>query len=105
MHANAKLEDVVRPMADLELLDGGQEVQRHGGDLAGVLQAVTVRQAADHHVGIADCLHFVDVVVFDDVVEQCVQVVEHVHHLTQTVAFFITFNVTQPKKLERNARK
>ena len=67
--ANAELEHVVGPVSDLELLDAGQQIERHGGDLSGVVVAVAARQAADHHVGVAYCLDLVDVVVFDDAVE------------------------------------
>ena len=34
-----------------------------------------------HHVGVADRLHFVDLVALDDRVEQGIQIVEEAHHL------------------------
>lgn len=81
MDADAELEGGVRPMADAEGLDLRQQRHGHGGDLAGVKITVSYGQAGDHHVCIADCLHFVNVVVFDSGVEGCVQVVQHVNHL------------------------
>ena len=71
-------------MTDSEGSHGGQQVERHGGDVTGMVMAVTHRKSADHHVGIADRLHFVDVIAADDGVEQCVEVVKQVHHLNQT---------------------
>ena len=81
MDANAQLQSLVRPVPDPEVLHGLQQVQGHGGDLAGVVVAVADGQAARHHVRVADRLHLVHVVLLDDAVEQRVQVVEKVHHL------------------------
>ena len=83
MDSDAQLEQFVGPVADAEGLHGPQQVQGERGDLAGVVVAVADGQAADDHVGVADRLHLVHVVVVDDRVEQGVQVVEKVHNLWQ----------------------
>lgn len=85
VNADPELQNVVGAMADFELLDAGQQVQRHGRDLAGVVVSVTTWQAAHHHVGVAYRFNLVDVVVLDDAVKECVQVVQHVHNLRNMV--------------------
>lgn len=44
-------------MADLEVGDSIQQVQRHVGDLPGMFLSVPAREAAYTHVGITDSLH------------------------------------------------
>lgn len=44
-------------MADLEVGDSIQQVQRHVGDLPGVFLSVPAREAAYTHVGITNSLH------------------------------------------------
>ena len=68
-------------MADLEGEDGVEQRQSHARDLPGVQLAVAGGQPRHHHVGVADRLHLVHVVVLDDGVERRVQVVQQVHHL------------------------
>ena len=81
MDANAQLQRLIRPMPDPEVLHGLQQMQGHGGHLAGVVVAVADGQSTGHHVGVADGLHLVHVVLLDDAVKQRVQVVEKIHHL------------------------
>ena len=47
--------------------------------------SVTAWQAAHHHVGVAYRFNLVDVVVLDDAVKECVEVVQHVHNLRNMV--------------------
>lgn len=54
---NPKLQLGPRKMADLEVGDSIQQVQRHVGDLPGVFLPVPAREAAYTHVGITDSLH------------------------------------------------
>lgn len=44
-------------MADLEVGDSIQQIQRHVGDLPGVFLSVPAREAAYTHVGITNSLH------------------------------------------------
>jgi hypothetical protein len=90
VNSDAELEEFLGLVGDLEALDFGEQVERHGGDLAGVLLVVADRQAAHHHVRVADRLHLVHVVVRDDVVKVNVQVVQQLHHLrTQTRVVYL----------------
>ena len=57
MDTNSDLQLLARPVAYLEHLHPGEEVQRHVGDLAHVTYAVLVGQPAGHHVSIADRLN------------------------------------------------
>ena len=84
MDSDAHFQQLVRSMPDAKCLHGAQQLQRQGCYLSGVVVAVTDGQAAHHHVGIAYRLHFVDVVVVDDRVEQRVQIVEQVDDLRQS---------------------
>jgi len=81
MNTDAEPERGVWSVSDAEVGDGAQQMQRHRRHLAGVPVAVTYRQPAHDHVRVANRLNFIDVVAFDDRVEQCVQVVQHVYHL------------------------
>ena len=67
---NPQLEGVLGPVRNNEPADGLQQVEGHGGDLTGVLNAVGLGQSADHHVSVADRLHLVHVVELDCGVEQ-----------------------------------
>lgn len=58
-------------------------MERKGGYFACVLYSVGFGQSTHHHVGIADRLNFVDVVVFDCRVKQRVQVIQKVNNLKQ----------------------
>ena len=49
MYSYPQHERVLRPVPDGELADGLQQVERHGGHLAGVLQPVPHRQTAHLH--------------------------------------------------------
>ena len=84
MDADPDLDGGVRAVPDADGGDGGEEVEGHGGHLPGVAQSVPDGQAAHHHVGVADRLHLVHVVVLDDGVKARVQVVQHVHDLKHT---------------------
>ena len=84
VNADPEFEDVIRTMTNFELLDAGQQVERHGRDLASVVVSVTTWQAADHHVGVAYRFDFVDVIILDDAVKECVEVIQHVHNLWNT---------------------
>jgi len=68
-------------VSDGETLDRSQQVQRHAGDFACVRVFVSDRQAADHHVGVANRLHFVHVVVFNYRVKTRVQIVQKIDNL------------------------
>ena len=81
MNANAELQHLRRVVTDSKVLDALKEVERHGRDLAGVCVVVAYRQSADDHIGVSDRLDLVDVVAFDDRVEERVEVVEHVDDL------------------------
>ena len=85
MDADPDLDGGVRAVSDADGGDGGEEVEGHGGHLPGVNQPVPDGQAADHHVGIAYRLHLVHVVVFDDGVKACVQIIQDVHDLKHNV--------------------
>ena len=45
------------PVRDHEAPDGGQQVQRHRRDFAGVLRSVPHGQAGHHHVSVTYCLN------------------------------------------------
>lgn len=68
-------------MSNGKALNCSQQVQRHAGDLSCVRVSVSDRQAADHHVGVANSLHFVHIVVFDDRVKTRVQIVQKIDNL------------------------
>lgn len=81
MNPNAKLEPLSRPVANFEVLNGGEQMERQRGNFSGMAISVAERKSADNHVRVPDGLHLVDVVVADDRVEACVQVVQQVHDL------------------------
>lgn len=54
-----------------------------------MLYAVRFGEAADDHVGVADCLHFVHVVVFNDGVEQSVEVIQQIDNLRRNTGVSI----------------
>lgn len=47
----------VRHVPHMEGSYGAEDVQRHVGDLGGVLVAVPLWKTRRHHVGVTDCLH------------------------------------------------
>ena len=57
MQADAELQLLAGPVADFEALHRLQQGQGHAGDLSGVFDAVSHREARHHHVGVADRLH------------------------------------------------
>ena len=57
MQADADEQRHAGPVADLERLDGAEQVERQVGDGERVLVAVTLRQPAHHHVRVTDRLH------------------------------------------------
>ncbi len=81
MDPNAEQELVVGFVADAERPDGGEQLQRHVGDLARVADVVANRKSGHDHVGIADRLHLVHVLLLDDGIEHGVQVVQKNHNL------------------------
>ena len=54
-----KLNGLVRPVPNLELLYFLEQCERHGGDFARVAVPVPLGQPAHHHVGVANRLHLV----------------------------------------------
>jgi len=54
--ADAYLQLFAGPMANLELGDGGEHLQRHVGDLASVV-LVELRKTTGHHVRVANRFH------------------------------------------------
>ena len=75
-------------MTYFELTYGIEKGQRHGGDLAGVVDPVPFGETTHHHVGVPNCLHLVHVVVFNNGVEQRVQIVQKIHHLKCEILYF-----------------
>jgi len=61
VYADAYLQLFARTMADLELLDGSEHVQRHVGNLASVV-LVRLRKTAGHHVRVTNRLHLLGVI-------------------------------------------
>jgi len=80
VNADSEFQLVIFPMTDFEVLDRGQELQRQRGDLTRV-RVRSLRQAGDHHVGVADGFHLVHVEALDDLVESRVQFVEEINDL------------------------
>ena len=70
-------------VSDLEHLDGPQEMQRHAGYFCCVFDTVPDWESTDHHVGITNRLHLVDVVIFQNTIETGVQVIEKVYNLNK----------------------
>lgn len=95
--ANSQKQDVVGPMANLKLLYARKKFEGHWCYLPSMLIAVTSWKATNHHVSIPNCLHFVDIVVFDNPVKQCVQIVQHINNLRQKKFFFLLLLFTQVK--------
>ena len=87
MHSYSEFEGVVGPVTDLEGLCGGEQLEGHGGDVAGVVVGA-VGEAGHHHVRVADRLHLVDVEELDDLVELGVQLVQEIDHLKNEIIFF-----------------
>ncbi len=54
MNSNPQPDIFSGPVRDGEALDGGQQVEGHRSDLAGMLRAVGNGQAGDDHVRVAD---------------------------------------------------
>ena len=65
MKSNPELEQCVWEVGNGEVGDGLEQVERHVGDLAGVLHAVRFRKSTGHHVGVAYRLHLVHVVLVE----------------------------------------
>lgn len=84
MDADPEFEHLPWKVTDMEVADLGEEVEGQGGYLCRVVVPVADGQSAGHHVGIPDGLHFVSVVVFQDGVEQSVEIVEEIHHLERS---------------------
>jgi len=57
VYAGAEAERGVRLVSDAEAGDGAAQLERHGGDVAGVARAVAQWQPADDHVRVAHRLH------------------------------------------------
>ena len=57
MDADAQLEVCEWLVADTEVLDGGEQVERHRTDLASVTVLIPLRQPGRHHVCVTNCLH------------------------------------------------
>lgn len=85
MDSDAKLQCFVGSASYLERADGLEEVESHGSDLADMTVTVSQRKPTDDHVGIAYCLHLIDVVMVDDAVEQRVEIVEEVYYLFKPI--------------------
>lgn len=98
VNSDAQLEEFLGLVGNLEAFDFGEQMERHGGDFARVFFVVADRQAADHHVRVADRLHLVDVVVRDDVVKVNVQVVQQLHHLDTIRASIYTAAFTKSRE-------
>ncbi len=81
MDSDAQFQRFTGSVANVEGADFREEVQRQRRDLGRVLVSVADRQAAGHHVRIADGLDFVRVVALQNGVEQSVQFVEQIYHL------------------------
>lgn len=81
MDAYPQFEVDLRTMSNLEGLHIFEQVERRRGDLGRVLLLVPEREPGDEHVGVTDGLHLVDIVVADDLVEERVEVVQHIDHL------------------------
>lgn len=71
----------MRSVSYFKLDDGPQQWKGHGGDFSRVLVFIADGQAADDHIGVANGLHFIHIVISDDRVEARVQIVEEIHHL------------------------
>lgn len=67
--------------SDSKPTDALQQTKGHRRYLTGVVISVSHRKSADHHVRVADCLHFVDVIMTDDAIEQGVKIVQEIDHL------------------------
>ncbi len=74
MDSDPQFDGVLWSVADFELLDGSEQVERHGSDL-GSMGVVRSGQTTDHHVGVAYSLYLIHIVILDDRVERCVQVI------------------------------
>jgi len=57
MYPNAQHKSLVRTMSYLEARHFTEQLERHVADLDDVSTFVRLRQTADDHVGVADCLH------------------------------------------------
>jgi len=57
VYAGAEAERGVRLVSDAEAGDGAAQLERHGGDVAGVARAIAQRQPADDHVCVAHRLN------------------------------------------------
>ena len=57
------------------------DLERHAGDLPGMLDIIPDRQPAHHHVGVPYSLHLVHLVRVDNTVKTGVKIVEEVNHL------------------------
>lgn len=104
--SNAQLDLLFRQVLDAKLLNAVHQLQWHSRYLPGVLVAITNWQSAydlallmwcrqticfitvlsrylakAYQIGIAYCFHLVAVVVANDRVKQCVEVIEKVHRL------------------------
>ena len=60
VHPDPELQCVARPVRDAEVLDGGEQLDGEGGDVAGV-GGGPLGQPRHHHVGVTNGLHFVHV--------------------------------------------
>ena len=65
MKSNAELEQCVWEVGNGEVGHGLEQIERHVGDLAGVLVAVRFRKSTDDHVGVSYRLDLVHVVLVE----------------------------------------
>ena len=84
MDSDAHFEGFTSSVRNWKVADFGEEVKSEGGDFCSVLVSVADGQSAGHHVGVADRLHFVGVVILQNGIEQCVELVQQSDNLCYT---------------------